>query len=291
MNKREPRYLELPFAPSSVDKLTIVGDHAPATSFQLEIPFAQDSNGNIERLILGFDRDYEGTNVLLAGTVGCGKTSLLQTIITSAAINYNNDELQIWIDTRQWFDYQNLLRGCKSLSIISSNEFADSHKSSVLNKLFEELERRMSILRTQNEPNIMWYWSHAKEKNYEPLPRILFIADEPSGLHDKPNYGMELERIARYGRAVGINCILATQNLWPLSANVAKLFNIRMVMRCLDYQAFLCAVARPYSLGQPIEVIEKAAIASQMFSQGEFYLARNGGEYEYFKKLTAIKLG
>lgn len=285
MDKRETRYLELPFAPSSVDKLTIVGDHAPATSFQLEIPFAQDGNGNIERLILGFDRDYEDTNVLLAGTVGCGKTSLLQTIIASAAMNYDLDELQIWIDSGQRYEYE----GCKSISIVSGDELTDSHTSSVLNKLFEELERRMSILRAKNEP-IMWYWSHEKEKKYEPLPRILFIADEPSGLHEKPNYGMELERIARYGRAVGINCILATQNLWHLSANVAKLFNIRMVMRCLDYQAFLRAVEQPYGLGQPIAVIEKAAISSQMFSQGEFYLARNGGEYEFFKRLTAIKL-
>ena len=53
----------------------------------------------------------------------------------------------------------------------------------------------MSVLRTQNEPNIMWYWSHAKEKNYEPLPHILFIADETSGLHEEPDYGMILERV------------------------------------------------------------------------------------------------
>jgi len=158
----------------------------------------------------------QSPHLLVAGTSGGGKSTLLRNIITSLYLNHKSasfvlidlkegTEFQIFEDLER-VDVVNVLKDTMSRFSVTSREMTD----------------RMEAIRSNKCKDIDEYNQMCKESNnkLKPMGRIFLVIDEASefGLStekDKSEIVVEakkaLSRIARMGRACGVHLILGTQ--------------------------------------------------------------------------------
>ena len=157
------------------------------------------------------------SSAVVGGRTGMGKSVLLHSIIASLIMNYNPEELELYlIDLKEGVEFkpyaENALPHARVVAIESDREFA----LSVLEGLNTELHRRGDLFRKQGA-NVSLDSYRTNTAN--PLPRILLIIDEFQVLFEKDNDKIStrsrelLERVLRQGRAFGIHTILASQSL------------------------------------------------------------------------------
>ncbi len=162
-------------------------------------------------------------HLLIAGTTGSGKSSLVHALINSLIYKNSPYELKfILIDPKKVeFALYN------SLPHLYTPVIKDPKKAvQTLNWLVQEMDRRYAILEDSGKQNINAYHSfvlekykkaevreNLKEKLPEKMPFIVLIIDELADFMMK--YPKEMEsgivKLAQMSRAVGIHLILATQ--------------------------------------------------------------------------------
>ncbi|MFM8402146.1 MAG: FtsK/SpoIIIE domain-containing protein, partial [Pirellula sp.] len=178
--------------------------HSRSSADGLEIPIGISDSGRIQSLVLG-----EGTSqhVLIAGKTGSGKSSLLHTMISSAALEYPPEELRlVLLDFKKGVEFQVYselqLSHTDIIGIESRREFGLS--------TLEYLDR---ILSARGEAFRQWGVQDLPSlKRKHPdirLPRILIVIDEFQELFvedDKISQqaSMLMDRIVRQGRSFGL---------------------------------------------------------------------------------------
>ncbi len=180
----------------------------------ISIPFGMTLQSEIVSLSIS---QISGQNVaVVVGIPGSGKSVFLNTIITSCAVQYSPDELELYlidfsgVEFNIYADY--LLPQAKVVAPESEREFGIS----VLRAIKEEGNRRMELFRSAGVNNITDF---KQEHPDEKLPRILIIIDEFQKFFedDTDNISIEAENIIRVivqeYRKFGINLILATQSI------------------------------------------------------------------------------
>lgn len=208
----------------------------------LEIPIGISESGRIQSLVLG-----EGTSqhVLIAGKTGSGKSSLLHTMISSAALEYPPEELRlVLLDFKKGVEFQVYselqLAHADIIGIESRREFG----LSTLEYLDRILSARGEAFRqwgVQDLPSL-------KRKHPEVrLPRILTVIDEFQELFvedDKISQqaSMLLDRIVRQGRSFGLHLVLASQTLggaYSLPRTTLAQMAVRIALQCDSADAML----------------------------------------------------
>ncbi len=208
----------------------------------LEIPIGISDAGRVQFLSLG-----EGTSqhVLIAGKTGSGKSSLLHTLISSAALEYSPDELRlVLLDFKKGVEFQVYaelqLAHTDIIGIESRREFG----LSTLEYLDKVLSARGEAFRTwgvQDLPSL-------KRKHPEiKLPRILIVIDEFQELFvedDKLSQqaSMLMDRIVRQGRSFGMHLVLASQTLggaYSLPRTTLAQMAVRIALQCDSADAML----------------------------------------------------
>ena len=192
-------------------------DHMPAAYFakpytgsseqEIRFPFAVDSEGKLQHLVLDSDLKSYG---LIIGGVGAGKTSLLHTIINSAAIHYSPQELEMWlIDYKLTsFDFykRNPLPHVRHIVM----DETDVLTYSVVDELRIEYAHRQRLFKKTGAKDFADY----RAKGHV-LPRLLVLIDEAhlmsQALIDDPNYKLYMQNIIAQARYTGINILLADQ--------------------------------------------------------------------------------
>jgi S-DNA-T family DNA segregation ATPase FtsK/SpoIIIE len=187
-----------------------------------------------ERLTVSIGKDIYGDPVfadmakmphlLIAGTTGSGKSSLMHVLINSLIYKNSPYDLKfIMIDPKkvEFALYNNLPH-------LYTPVIKDPKKAiQTLNWLVQEMDRRYQILEDVGKQNINAYQAYVKdkyekvatrggdnkEKLPEKLPFIVLVIDELADFMMK--YPKEMEsgivKLAQMSRAVGIHLILATQ--------------------------------------------------------------------------------
>jgi S-DNA-T family DNA segregation ATPase FtsK/SpoIIIE len=186
-----------------------------------------------DKLTMTLGRDIYGNPVfvdmtkmphlLIAGTTGSGKSSLIHALINSLIYKNSPYGLKfILIDPKkvEFALYANLPH-------LYTPVIKDPKKAvQTLNWLVQEMDRRYQILEECGKQNISAYYSYAqdkykkaeekggsKEKLPEKMPYIVLVIDELADFMMK--YPKEMEsgivKLAQMSRAVGIHLILATQ--------------------------------------------------------------------------------
>jgi S-DNA-T family DNA segregation ATPase FtsK/SpoIIIE len=192
------------------------------TSDPLVIPLGIDEFGNRQMLDIA-----KTPHMLVAGTTGSGKSTLMHTLINALAEKNGPDTLRfIFGDPKR-----TELMPYKDLPHLLTAPITDAKKAlRALTWAIKEMERRYDILESEKRMNIASYHKHvyqpakieweqagALEKDQaalpEALPYIVIVIDELSDfIHAYPH---ELERclirLAQMSRAVGIHMILTTQ--------------------------------------------------------------------------------
>ena len=208
----------------------------------LEIPIGISDAGRPQLVRLGAGTSQ---HVLIAGKTGSGKSSLLHTLISSAALNYSPEELRlVLLDFKKGVEFQVYaelgLPHADIIGIESRREFG----LSTLEYLDRVLSARGEAFRgwgVQDLPSL-------KKKHPEiRLPRILIVIDEFQEMFvedDKLSQqaSMLMDRIVRQGRSFGMHLVLASQTLggaYSLPRTTLSQMAVRIALQCDSSDAML----------------------------------------------------
>ncbi len=188
---------------------------------------------------------------LLAGKPGAGKSYTLHAIITSLAMRYSPDELEMYLlDFKEGVEFQiyvdpersesaNLdgelnetkaLPHAKVVSIESDREFG----LSVLKYIQRELEDRGSKFRAAGVSSLKDYRNRSQEK----MPRILVVIDEFQYMFQENDditrqLNIIFDDITRRGRAFGVHLLIASQSpsVPNMSGGIYSFIDLRMAQQ------------------------------------------------------------
>jgi DNA segregation ATPase FtsK/SpoIIIE, S-DNA-T family len=208
----------------------------------LEIPIGISDAGRIQSISLGAGTSQ---HVLIAGKTGSGKSSLLHTLISSAALQYSPDELRlVLLDFKKGVEFQVYaelkLAHADIIGIESKREFGLSTLE-VLDRLLSARGEAFRAWGVQDLPTL-------KKKHPDVvLPRILIVIDEFQELFvedDKLSQqaSMLMDRIVRQGRSFGMHLILASQTLggaYSLPRTTLSQMAVRIALQCDSSDAML----------------------------------------------------
>jgi len=157
------------------------------------------------------------SNALLCGGVGSGKTNFLKGVITSIALNYSPNDVEMWlIDMKNGAGFSVF----NNMKLPHATKYAFSAESELINDIFfqlkKEMEERYAYFAQFSVDNLD---DASKLADVDPnkLKRIVLIIDEFATIfsEDDPyieEIGSNLLSIIQKGRAMGINMLLAAQN-------------------------------------------------------------------------------
>ncbi len=184
-------------------------------------------------------------HVLISGKTGSGKSTLMHVLITTLALQYSPDEVELYlVDFKKGVEFKTYARyalpHARVIAIESEREFG----LSVLQRLDAELRTRGDLFRNQGVQDIKGYRSaqpHAR------LPRILLIIDEFQELFVEDDRiaqeaALLLDRLVRQGRAFGIHVLLGSQTLggaYSLARSTIGQMAVRIALQCSESDAHL----------------------------------------------------
>ncbi len=213
-----------------------------STGDGLSIPIGQAGIGRAQSLRLGTGTSQ---HVLIAGKTGSGKSSLLHTLITSAATKYGPDQLRmVLLDFKKGVEFQvyaeHHLPHADIIGIESQREFG----LSALEYLDRVMQKRGEMFR---EAGVQDVPSWRRKRPDRSMPRILIIVDEFQELFvedDKlaQQAAMLLDRIVRQGRSFGMHVVLASQTLggsYSLPRTTLAQMAVRIALQCEGSDAML----------------------------------------------------
>lgn len=203
----------------------------------ISVPLGPRGASDIQALEIGTGLAHHG---LIVGRPGSGKTNLMHVIITSLAIKYSPDELELYlIDFKKGVGFKayadHSLPHARVIAIESEREFGIS----VLRGMDKELTRRGELFRKAgNVEKIGDYRDHTGEM----MPRIMLIADEFQEFFTVEDIlsreaSLLLDRLVRQGRAFGMHIILGTQTLagsYGLSRSTVDQMSVRVALQCSE---------------------------------------------------------
>ena len=213
-----------------------------STEQAIVVPLGPAGARSTQTLVLGRKRTTEH-HVLVAGSTGSGKSTMLRTLITVAAMTYGPDELRFsLIDFRNGVGFEIFASGAHPL-IHADAIITDCEREKgihLLDGLIAEMRRRERVIRAATERRGMPIDDLAEYRRFtgEKLPRILVIADEFQVLTDGDDAiateaNRRLTMLAKQGRASGIHLLLASQTLLGsgLATDVRKQAVVRIGLK------------------------------------------------------------
>lgn len=226
------------------DSIAVPSEERQVTSSaeSLAIPLGVAASGRTQLMKLGFGT---AQHVLIAGKTGSGKSSLLHTMITSAALKYSPEELRlVLLDFKKGVEFQVYSEAkvphADIIGIESKREFGVS----TLEYIDRIMHARGEAFRTRGVQDLP---SLEKKHPEVRMPRILIVIDEFQELFvedDKISQqaSMLMDRIVRQGRSFGIHLVLASQTLggaYSLPRTTLAQMAVRIALQCDSSDAML----------------------------------------------------
>jgi len=188
----------------------------------MAVPIGRRAGGELQYLDLHEPRSTKeptiryghGPNALVAGTVGSGKSELLQSLVASLTVHYHPHEvIFVLLDFKPPGMAEALRNLPHVVNVIDLNELDLVPRA--LQSLEEELKRRGRLFKAVGVDHIDDYVERHRKHDpraREPLPYLVLIVDEFTVLKQKlPETMNRFEQVAIRGRAFGFRMILAAQ--------------------------------------------------------------------------------
>ena len=225
----------------------------------MAVPVGKNDQGEIVYLDLHHKGD--GSNNIICGPVGSGKSEFIETALLSLALHFSEDDVIFDIVDLKGGGIAHELAG---LPHIHQSLVEDSEESvnAFVNSIKTEVDRRDKLLQENNVDNIYQYLKLRKEKTggYEPMPHLILAVDEIAILKMQyPEAARELIRLVdQVGSAhYGIHLIMGTQYVFGVVDDV--LYRLITSSICSSMQRDL--------MGDPIK--GATTIPGRMYFQSE----------------------
>ena len=198
----------------------------------IQVPVGVNERGKIVEITLGGSL----VNGLLAGTIGCGKSSFLHTIINGILMYYQPQDVEIWLSDYKTVEFLRYTEHTPANITYVGTARTKEYSLALIDKIYEEYERRADLFGADQATSVREYRNiHGKDS----MPRLLVIIDEfhvmSNHIKDEPDYSTRLGSILREARAMGISLLLSDQTcgvgLQGLKEDARLQLNCRMAMR------------------------------------------------------------
>lgn len=213
---------------------------------ELDAPIGRAGATKIQSLVLGKGTAQHG---LIAGRTGSGKSTLLHAIITSLAMWYSPEEIELYlVDFKKGVEFKtyasNQLPHARVIAVESEREFGIS----VLRRLDAELSKRGTIMRDLGVQDLAGYRNATKDNpDRDPMPRVLFIVDEFQEFFVEDDKMAQeamllLDRLVRQGRAFGMHVVLGSQTIggaYSLARSTIGQMAVRIALQCSESDSYL----------------------------------------------------
>ena len=177
----------------------------------VSVALGKDLNGNAVNADI-----LDMQHVLIGGTTGSGKSSAINSMITSIIQQYSPDQVKLVLVDPKKVELS-AYAGLPHLArpIVTEPEEADK----MLKELVKEMDNRYKRLHDVGVKNIKAYNNLVEEYNKDhpdkqkPMPYIVCVIDELADLMMTSGKSVEssIQRITQLARAAGIHMIVATQ--------------------------------------------------------------------------------
>lgn len=218
-----------------------------------KVPLGADANGTVS-----VDIAEQGPHSMLAGTIGAGKSVLLETLVTSLLMHNRPDELNlVLVDFKGGSTFLPFVefpgdaeerarreavagratRCPHVVGLILSTEgdegsdFDEAAASRVIASLKAEVSRRERILSRYGGE--LKNYQKRKPADAPALPRLALVFDEFARVLDTaPGFMPQLVSVAGKGRSLGMHLLLATQSLTgKLTPELKNNIDLRISLR------------------------------------------------------------
>ncbi len=182
------------------------------------------------------DISRDGPHALVAGTTGSGKSEFLQALVVSLAMSNRPDALNfVLVDYKGGSAFADCERLPHTVGMVTNLDARETERA--LASLDAELKRRERVLRDMNAKDVDGAWAKdAETAARRGLARLMIVIDEFAELKTElPEFIDGLVRIARVGRSLGVNLVLATQRpSGVVTAEMQSNINLRVALRVTD---------------------------------------------------------
>ncbi|MEV1131380.1 FtsK/SpoIIIE domain-containing protein [Agromyces sp. NPDC049794] len=182
------------------------------------------------------DISRDGPHALVAGTTGSGKSEFLQALVVSLAMANRPDALNfVLVDYKGGSAFADCERLPHTVGMVTNLDARETERA--LASLDAELKRRERVLRDMNAKDVDGAWAKDPEAAARGgLARLMIVIDEFAELKTElPEFIDGLVRIARVGRSLGVNLVLATQRpSGVVTPEMQSNINLRVALRVTD---------------------------------------------------------
>ncbi len=205
---------------------------------RLPFPAPLGHTGYSSHLMFDLSEHAHGPHGMVAGTTGAGKSELLQTLVSSMAVENHPYLLNFLLIDYKGGATFNIFRNLPhTAGIITNLNVVDALRA--LEAIKSENRRRQIFLAEQNAEDITEYHKRLGRvggkfpKDWQPLPHLVIIIDEFAELKaELPNFLNELVATVRVGRSLGMHLILATQRpAGHITQEMSANLNFRISLR------------------------------------------------------------
>jgi S-DNA-T family DNA segregation ATPase FtsK/SpoIIIE len=220
----EPINIDLDFQEGYVS-IEVPNSKRSVVGFKTILQSSAYQNSKSGSLMFAVGMDAEGKcwvedlckmpHMLVAGTIGSGKSVFLHEIIMSLIMKYSPEEVRLILIDPKYTEFS-VYEGLPHLLI---NEIITDPAKAIaaFNWVIAEIERRYTLFAQMNKKGItvrnINEYNNVVEKKEDKLPKIVLIVNEAAALMMAAKTDIEnrVERIAAVARAAGIHLIFATQ--------------------------------------------------------------------------------